>query len=193
MIQDLYKLYPWPEIKPELPQLDKGWFTGHEFLKEHLDENAQIVVELGSWLGKSAKFFLNQCPNAFVIAVDHWKGSREHQIRFESLLPNLYETFLVNCWDFKDRLIPLKASTIEGLREIHRSEVEPNFIYIDASHFYEDVLMDITISIVLFPNAKIGGDDWLWGKRKPVRQAAEYCAKCFKKKIEVSGNNWIYI
>ena len=111
MLQDLAKKYPWPEVKPDLAPLDQGWFSGHNLFEEGLSKDMQVIVELGSWLGKSTRFFLNQFPRSFLIAVDHWKGSQEHQIRFQKLLPNLYENFLVNCWDYKDRLIPLRNST----------------------------------------------------------------------------------
>lgn len=191
MIQNLIKKYPWPDAKPELSSLNRGWFSGEEFFKKHLDKNANIIIELGSWLGKSTQFFLNQCPNSFVIAIDHWKGSKEHQKRFQSILPNLYELFLVNCWEFKDRLIPIRNSTSEGLQEVFNFGIKPDFIYVDAGHSYIEVVQDILISINFFPHSAIGGDDWLWGKLS-VQKAVKFCANQFGKEIEVMGNNWLF-
>ena len=193
MIEDLKKKYTWPDNEPMVTKSDQGWFSGNEFFLENLPKDVAVIVELGSWLGKSTKFFLKNYPQAIVIAVDHWKGSKEHQIRFKGILPTLYDKFLANCWIFKDRLIPLRASTLAGLEEIQRYAVAPNFIYVDAGHSFREVVDDITKSITLFPNAIIGGDDWLWGKEHPVQKAVKHCAREFKKGIKQSNNNWLYV
>ena len=63
----------------------------------------------------------------------------------------------------------------------------------DAGHSYNEVVADITKAVELFPNAKIGGDDWLWGGGRPVQKATVFCAKLFNKEIKVNNNNWLYI
>src|SRR5690606_40474206 len=65
-------------------------------LSRFLSPQSVLVVELGSWLGKSTRFLLRQAPHATVVAIDHWKGSAEHQRRHRHRLISLYETFLVD-------------------------------------------------------------------------------------------------
>ncbi len=184
--------YKWPEEKPDVSKDYHGWFldSAADILNSFLNENTQVVVELGSWLGKSTRHILRAAPNATVIAVDHWKGSAEHSQK--AVIPILHETFLVNCWNFKDRLIPLKSDTLSGLQEIYDEGLNPDLIYIDAGHDTTSVMQDIMKSVYLFPNAQLVGDDWLWGKNRPVARAVEICAKGFGFEIKVSENTWYY-
>lgn len=186
----------WPSEKPQVEKDDHGWFTwgSEKVFEKLLSEKTQVVVELGSWLGKSTRFILDHAPNATVYAIDHWKGCVNHQRKenFQERLSTLYETFLVNCWEYRDRLVPVKTDTILGLEEIHHTGLKPDIVYIDASHDYKSVLADIEKTIELFPEAQIIGDDWLWGGQRPVKQAAEKCAKDNNLTIEVVYNTWYY-
>lgn len=42
----------------------------------------------------------------------------------------LYETFLINLWPHKDRVVPLRMTTLQGLRMLHAAGVKPDIIYI---------------------------------------------------------------
>ena len=132
----------------------------------------KVIVELGSWLGRSTRFLLDNAPNATVIAIDHWDGSEEHLTdkKFATILPVLYETFLVNCWQYKNRLIPVKNSSLLGLQDVYNEKIKPDLVYIDASHDYDAVTKDLEKTFALFPNTIICGDDWGWD---PVRTAVE--------------------
>jgi len=189
--------YKWPEENPGFTKNPQGWFRTEEagrILGKYLNEETKIVVELGSWLGKSTRHILDAAPNALVIAVDHWKGSKEHNKRMKSKrLEKLYGTFLTNCWEYRDRLIPLRADTQIGLDEIAKNKMAPDLIYVDAAHDYASVVADIKKSITLFPDAQIVGDDWDWAKGKPVRRAATDCAKLYGFEIGFLGNTWEYI
>lgn len=192
---ELKEKYNWPDEKPDVEENQHGWFLedAAEVLSSFLNEDTKLIVELGSWVGKSTRHMLEAAPNATIIAVDHWKGSAksQHMPKRKKMLPTLYETFLVNCWKFKDRLIPLKSDTLSGLQEIHDNDLSPDLVYIDADHSYEMVLKDIRKTIELFPNAQIVGDDWLWrGKRRPVERAVKECAEEFGFNIETIGNTW---
>ena len=150
-----------------------------------------MVVELGSWLGLSARFFLDIAPNAMVICVDHWQGSLEHHHdeKWRKMLPTLYETFLVNLWSYRDRIIPLKAGTIEGLKLIHSLGIHPDLIYIDASHEYDAVFQDVQTAMALFPKSTICGDDWSWDG---VRQAVTENATHFQQTVFTEGGHAWY-
>jgi len=192
----LKEKYGWPKKKPNLKRNEQGWFTEEaaKILGKYLNEETKIVLELGSWFGKSTRSILKAAPNALVIAVDHWKGSKEHVKRMDKKkLRKLYGTFLVNCWDYQDRLIPLRADSQKGLEEVAEEGLVPDLIYIDAAHDYKSVKADIQKSLALFPTSQIVGDDWNWGKGRPVRRAVLECANLHGFEIGFLNNTWEYI
>lgn len=166
----LKELYPWPMTRPKFPQelisedgWGKGWPLPETIIGSNVNEETRLVVELGTWLGNSARFILRQAPNATVICVDHWKGSSEHleSISVAKMLPDLYENFLSICWESRDRLIPVRETTLEGMRIISELGLVPDVVYIDASHDYQSVKADLEAANRLFPKATIIGDDYL--------------------------------
>jgi len=187
----------WPEQKPDVPADDHGWFQSSNQLvvKNLINDKMECIIELGSWLGKSTKFIAEQAPNATIYAIDHWKGSPEHQGRddVKDKLPTLYETFLVNLWEFKDRIKPLRMTTKQGLMKCYENGVKPDVIYVDAAHDYDGVTEDLLAIKNYFPNAKVIGDDWLWedrNKEHSVREAViEHCRK-YAILFHVFGNVW---
>lgn len=193
-LKSFSNLYPCPEHKPDVPSDWHGWFSecNQKMLSRFLDGSTQVIVELGAWLGVSTKFLLDHAPNATVISIDHWQGSEEHQNKeeFRDRLSRLYETFLVNLWDDRERLIPVRSNSIEGLTLVHQWKIPVDLIYIDASHKYEDVCRDIRTSLELFPASVICGDDWSW---EEVRRAVTELAEIKHKKIRVIGDQaWWY-
>jgi hypothetical protein len=191
-LEKLAAAHPWPIEKPSVPpNRQHGWLMPgtKKALQAALSANTRVVVELGSWLGLSTRFIADHAPNAVVIAVDHWKGSPEHQARedLQPLLAQLYETFLASCWEYRDRIIPIRALTVEGMREIARYNVRPDVVYIDADHSYEAVKADLEEAVGLFPGSKIVGDDWDWpGVRQSVTTV------CAERGLAVQsvGNSW---
>lgn len=184
-----------PAIKPNVQEDSHGWFdqNNKDFLKPLITSETKVIVELGSWLGSSTRWF---CENSssIIISIDHWKGSIEHQGRkdVKDKIPTLYETFIVNCWEYRDRIMPVKMNTIAGMNYIKDIGVNPDIIFIDASHEYVDVVADIKTASELFPSAILVGDDWSWRNRKQdgrftVREAVEYFKK--KNNVEVVHNS----
>jgi hypothetical protein len=141
-------------------------------------------------LGLSTRYIADLVPSAKVIAVDHWRGSPEHHRRPEiaALLPTLYDTFLVNCWEYQDRIFPLRMTTKDGLETIHQYGLQPDVIYIDADHAYEATKGDVELARTLFPTALIVGDDWDW---EGVRRAVIETAGQSGLKLETHGVAWL--
>jgi len=157
-----------PAVPPAWQMIDgkeqpRGWCAGQNRIQIRRLCNAQstILIDGGTWLGLSAYNILVAAPKATVICIDHWRGSLEHQsAQFADQLSTLYETCLVNLWNFRDRVIPLRADSIEGLKEIARLAIEPNMIYVDWSHDAQSVCCDLLAARHLFPRAILLGDDW---------------------------------
>jgi len=198
-IEKLKSRYHWPHDKPNVRLDPHGWFSDEikvNALKSLLSPSTKIIIELGSWLGTSTRIMLNAAPNAILIAVDHWKGSLRHQDHpiYKNKLPTLYEVFLVNCWDFKERLIPVRENTIDGLQIIYDFDIKPDLILVDAEHSYSATLRDITASKKLFPSAILVGDDFLWNEDEeqnfPVKRAVKSYAKQHQLEIKTHGNLW---
>lgn len=157
-----------------------GWFGGINKIK--IDELIQkyqpkVVVELGSWLGKSAVHIAQAIPDDGILyAVDHWQGVPNIQNN-PSLAPkikNLYQRFLSNIIQsgVAHKVVPVRMSTQEAAQAL---DIKIDLIYIDAGHDEESVYNDI---INWWPKVKVGGimcgDDWSWpGVPKAVKKAAD--------------------
>jgi hypothetical protein len=103
----------------------------------------------------------------------------------------LYETFLANCWAFKDRLVPMRMETVDGLKEVFNHGLKADLVYVDASHYYVDVRAEIETSLTLFPGVQIVGDDFNWAGDQ-VRRAVEEMAVKFNKQVVSSHSGWYY-
>jgi hypothetical protein len=175
-VRSLAASHPWPDQRPRdaAPGQEPGWLgAGSEvLLSRSLSHKTKLVVELGSWLGLSTRFIADAAPHATVVSIDHWKGSPEHnnEERYRALLPHLYETFQSRCWNYRDRVVPLRMGSIDGLRHVAEAGLEPDFIYVDAEHTYEAVSAELKLARELFPHSLIGGDDYDW---QGVRQAVD--------------------
>ena len=189
-IQNLRHYFHFPPQKPTLMFDGHGWLSRkHErIFKQFISGDTKLIIELGSWLGKSTRWLADNAPRATVIAVDTWLGSCEHfdgSPRTDKL-PNLYEQFLLNCWEYQDRIIPMRLTTVSALRLIYNQKLKPDIIYIDAGHEYWDVAGDIGMSHELFPHSLIIGDDYY---RRGVNKAVtEFCEKaglslCTKEQV----------
>ncbi|MFO0954196.1 MAG: class I SAM-dependent methyltransferase [Isosphaeraceae bacterium] len=188
-VRRLKRAYPWPDARPPLgPVGNPGWLgEGTEkALAAAVSPQSRVVVELGAWLGMSTRYIAGLAPHATVISVDHWAGSPEHQTRpeFRDMLPTLYDSFLSLCWDDRDRIIPLRMSTLDGLRKVAEFGVQPDIVYIDAEHSYPAVSSELELARELFPKARLVGDDYDW---EGVREAANGFARRHGLSVERMG------
>ncbi len=138
-IHALADQFPWPGQKPrEVSGESPGWLGEgtDQLLARVLSSETRLVVELGAWLGRSTRFIADHAPNAVVVSIDHWQGSPEHRISSEwrDMLPTLYETFLSLCWPYRERIVPLRMTTLEGLRMVGQFALAPDLIFVDAEH-----------------------------------------------------------
>ncbi|MCL2624233.1 MAG: class I SAM-dependent methyltransferase [Planctomycetaceae bacterium] len=193
-ITQLAQKYPWPAQKPEVPEDLHGWcdISHRKMFEQILHPKMSVILELGSWLGKSTRLLSSMAPQAVVICIDHWLGSQEHHENeaYCQKLPTLYETFIVNLWEERERVIPVRLTTVAALEEIRQHQIVPDLIYIDAGHAYQDVHADISTSLRLFPMSVICGDDWSW---EDVRRAVTEIAGEHNKSIALSDQQcWRY-
>ncbi len=159
--------FPWPVTKPAVKS-DWGlrWFSDDEtrghlrFFKMLIPTQPRTIVELGSFLGRSAAGWLKIFPEAHVIAIDSWLES--FVLKTTPPLPGLLPlpTFQVNLWDQQSRVTAIRKTSVEGLQTLHDFQVTPDVIYVDADHSVEAVIADVSQCLDLFPKARLIGDDW---------------------------------
>jgi len=190
MKEKLEKLFTWPDVIPNVPKDNHHWFgEGNRTVLNHLiDElNPKFILEMGSWTGAgSTNFILNKAPNSHLVCIDHW-GSDLNMYNLQkawtptdeelSRLKNLWETFLMNTWEHKTHLTPIRKKTVEALEFLKPLDIPFDLIYIDAHHDYESVLHDISVSGEIWPNAVICGDDYRWPDGGVAKAVHEYADK----------------
>lgn len=162
---DLDKLrtfFPWPAEKPARDFDPEGWM--HPDTAALLDKaipGARIAVEVGTWMGMSARYMLDKNPDLVLICIDTWLGSYEHHVSgFQARFPILYDQFVANCWDYRDRLIPVRLDSMNGLKLIE--PIKPDFVYLDGGHAYEVVGPDLKLISKQWPTTPVVLDDYAW-------------------------------
>ena len=118
-------------------------------------------LEIGSWEGLSSYFILSTLPNLTLTCVDPWdkySDTEEEALQFAKREKN----FDCNTKKFGSRVNKYKGTSWEYFTA-HVDKVEYDLIYIDGSHFADDVLVDALKS---FERLKVGGlmifDDYKW-------------------------------
>lgn len=179
------------------PQFGENWFTYPNLYCDMVKKfpAGSKFVEVGCWKGKSTAFMCveiaNSNKNIDFYCVDTWEGSIEH--KDNSTLNTLFETFLSNMNSLKNYYIPLKMTSIEASAKFKDNSLD--FVFIDASHTYEDVKNDI---INWLPKVKPGGIlaghdyynneyDYFPGVKRAVDEIFS------KSKLILKENCWIYL
>ena len=170
-------------------RIGEDWFTYptlYSSVVRKFGEGAHFV-EVGSWKGRSAAFMgveiHNSGLNIKFDCVDTWEGSIEHQ---SMNLSSLYDEFLDNIKPVANYINPIGTTSLEASKLYQDGSLD--FVFIDASHEYEDVLDDIKAWL---PKIKEGGilagHDYGFGDvNKAVNEF--FNGKTFK----VSEDCWIY-
>jgi predicted O-methyltransferase YrrM len=123
------------------------------------------VLEIGSWEGRSALFFLNYLPKCRVVCVDTFGGSFEHHLdeHFAALVPELEARFDANLAAFGDRLEKLKGPSSAVLPQLGIAGRRFDIAYIDGSHFAADVYSDAVLTwSLMVPGGIVILDDYAW-------------------------------
>lgn len=151
-------------------------------------------VEIGSWMGKSAsclgQLIKESKKNIKVFAVDTFEGSEEHTEIVNDIRNNstsLLEIFQRNMslCEVDDIVSPIQGRSLDIASQFDDESID--FIFIDASHDYENVLADITAWYPkLKPGGLIAGDDYALCWSGVIQAVDEY----FKNKTTffLNGN-----
>jgi predicted O-methyltransferase YrrM len=164
----LYRLRYWPWFRGK--QLTTDWASEHFTLWHRvlspLRKKPLRILEIGSWEGRSALFFLNFFPHATITCIDTFEGGREHHKRTDwaGKLPGIEERFDHNLAPFGSRTEKLKCLSQEGLRRLVEQQRRYDLAYIDGSHVPADVAADsIGVWPLIEPSGVIIWDDYKFG------------------------------
>ena len=156
-----------------------AWYAGKSFdfdwtswhfpnwipLLEPYRSRTTRVLEIGSWEGRSALFFLNYLPRSRLTCIDTFEGGKEHRSSASSAnyLRIVERRFDKNTKPFASRIEKIKAASARALAELGLKQRQFDVCYVDGSHVAADVYSD---AILAWPLVARGGlvifDDYLW-------------------------------
>lgn len=173
----LYNVYYWPDKKTRAEGLQffdllkqknftQNWINSniYAWLKvlAPLRDKPFNYLEIGSWEGTSAYFVAHHFPHARLTCVDTWQGSDEHTN--DTRVQTIEDKFDTNLSPFSDRITKWKGFSKDVLPTLQPNAYD--VIYIDGSHYADDVLLD---ALNAWPLLKKEGilifDDILWKYR----------------------------
>jgi predicted O-methyltransferase YrrM len=123
------------------------------------------VLEIGSWEGRSAVFFLAFFRNGHVTCVDTFEGSVEHHAKekWSAALPQIEARFDSNLAEFSGRFEKIKLPSYRALPALKMAGRSFDVIHVDGSHHSDDAYSDASES---WPMLESGGlmifDDYEW-------------------------------
>jgi predicted O-methyltransferase YrrM len=149
---------------PAQPSNDEieRWYAGKDFTSDwtswHFTNWSRILapfrdapvrmLEIGSWEGRSALFFLNYLAHSQMVCVDTFGGNVEHHRNpyFAALVPETERKFDANTAEFAARIEKRKGPSFEVLPQLGIESRRFDIAYIDGSHRAADVYSDAVLT-----------------------------------------------
>ena len=137
-----------------------SWPNLYSHIVKSFGDNAKFV-EVGTWLGQSTSYMAveiaNSNKNIQFFCVDTFLGSQEHQEgdeKYKEIVKDggFFDKFCDNLAPVSEYIIPMRMTSLEASR--HFKDESLDFVFIDASHDYENVKQDI---LHWYPKVKHGG------------------------------------
>lgn len=177
----------------------EGWFSESDknIYDRMVDkyQNGDIFVEVGSFKGRSSSIMAVDIANSNkdiqFYCVDTWLGSEEHQkgaLAEDKDVVNgeLLDIFLNNTKSVSEYITPMQKTSVEAANQF--SDKSLSFVFIDASHDYENVKSDM---LAWYPkiksNGTLAGHDWPY---PPIVKAVTEFAEKNDLLINVSDSIW---
>lgn len=151
-----------------------------------LRERPVAVLEVGSWEGRSAIFFLEYLPLSSVTCIDTFAGGSEHSKRS---VAGIEKRFDANLAAYAGRVRKIKGRSASALDALVAEGSMFDVIYIDGSHRRDDVLVD---SLLAWHILNSGGiliwDDYLWNSEHPVSERPQQAIDVF---LALHEHEWV--
>ena len=149
-------------------EFSNDWFTGNipiwnlniKRLVCNLGSCRLNALEIGSWEGLSSMYILSHPIFTNLTCVDTWAGADEH--KGSDAIFKIESKFDKNLNPHNSRLTKYKGTSYKFFYECNENS-KFDLIYVDGSHYSDDVMID---AIKSFQHLKVGGilvfDDYLW-------------------------------
>ncbi len=131
---------------------------------EKFRQRAVSVLEIGSWEGRSAIFFLEFLPKCRISCIDTFAAGPGYAYLGDAVVNSIEARFDSNLSPYRDRVRKLTSRSLPALDQLAQENATFDLIYIDGSHARDDVLMDsVQAWRLLAPNGICIWDDYTWG------------------------------
>ena len=187
----------------------QGWGANHRLFHILIEEvRPRVVVEVGSWKGRSAirmaKILKRKHIPGVILCVDTWLGSFEHftgiaEPRDEAKLerrngyPILFYQLLANILHagYQEYIIPIALPSSIAAQLLEVNMIAPDIVYIDGSHAEEDVQIDIRkYWSLLQKDGILFGDDYFSQFPGVVKAVDRFTAKN-QLNLFIDNGKWI--
>lgn len=155
------------------------WFIGKDLTSDwtsgNFDKWAEIlsplrdakinILEIGSWEGRSAIFWLEFFPHSQLTCIDNFEGSPTCPTIIEAReqIPNIENRFDANMKIYGPRVTKIRSRSASALDALAYKEASFDLIYIDAEHRRDDVLIDSLLAVKMIrENGIVIWDDYDW-------------------------------
>lgn len=210
--QNLLKANPWPDTAGV-----EAWdFTlgggGRHLIDDIIRERKpEYMLEIGCFLGSSAKRWLSLDPALKLVGVDPWSDWLVEQCKKYVGRPGLtraypdinvqrrfaadierqgpFPTAMANLRGFENRFVPVRGLSPDILPSLKEAGFTPDLIYIDAGKKADD----LEACHALWPDAIITGDDWHWNRTKgyPMRKIVTGFAEANGFSVWAEHATWV--
>lgn len=167
------------------------WAGNHFFLwaelLQHLRPRPTRILEIGSWEGRSALYFLNYLPKSRIVCIDPFSGNVEHHQDpyFAELARKSESQFDTNLKGFGSRVEKIKGFSTEILPELGVAGRRFDLAYIDGSHMAADVYRDGVLTWTMIePGGIVIFDDYGWELMDEEHERPKLGVDAFLKTVE---------
>ncbi|MHA1342374.1 MAG: class I SAM-dependent methyltransferase [Promethearchaeota archaeon] len=185
-------------MKHYYEKIGENWFSYAEFYKvlASVLPDKSTIVEIGCWKGRSTACMgveiINSEKNIDFYAVDAWQyiPTTEQPVENQDMFDDVYIEFLQNIEPIEGNVKVIKETSIEASKKFNDGSID--FIFIDASHHYEDVKNDIQAWLPkLKRDGVIAGHDYFTSVHPGVKKAVD---EMFKDGADTifEQNVWCY-
>lgn len=147
----------------------QGWMSEKELIWLYKEaQNHRIIVEIGSWKGRSTKALASGCKGT-VISIDTFEGSPSeiNNVHKEALQVDIREIFKENMKSFEN-VLSLKLKSLVAAELFDQRSID--MIFIDGEHTEEAVINDVEAWVPKSRRMVYGHDCNMIGVKKALNR-----------------------